>query len=103
MQSLRASTFVDFAGTSPGRSLSLRESYLRDRCHDNRVAVARLQRGLALLAGPLILTVYGLNWIGAATPLSLFAISGLILTSNTMAYRKPLLSRMRRIVCCILN
>ncbi len=41
--------------------------------------------GLAIFAGPVVLTVYGANWTSAALPLSMLSLSGLIMTSVTMA------------------
>ena len=42
--------------------------------------------GAAVLAGPLIMLVYGQRWIGVATPLALLNISGIIFVSTTMTW-----------------
>jgi len=74
--------FVDFAERQR-RGLPLRDIYLR--------IVAMVTgflwpafAGLAILAGPIILTIYGPVWTGAAFPLSMLAIAGLVLTAATM-------------------
>ena len=76
--------FVDFA-EQHRRKLSLRESYLR--------IVSMLTAflwpaflGLAILARPIVLTIYGENWIEAALPLSLMSIAGVLYVSITMTH-----------------
>ena len=77
---------VVFVGFSEHRrrGLPLHDTYLR--------AVAMMTAllwpafaGLGILAGPVILTVYGPEWTGAALPLSLLAVSGIVMVANTMA------------------
>lgn len=76
--------FVDFSNeVRAGRPL--RERYLK---------VLEVMSGLmwplfgvvALLAGPLVNLVYGARWHGAANPLSLLCISGIIFVSTTMVW-----------------
>jgi O-antigen/teichoic acid export membrane protein len=73
------------------RSLPLRDIYLR--------VVAMVtgllwpaSAGMAILAGPIVLTIYGPNWVSAAPVLSLLAIAGLIGSSITMTYEIYLVS-----------
>jgi O-antigen/teichoic acid export membrane protein len=42
--------------------------------------------GLAILAGPLILVVYGKMWLAAAPPLAALAVSSIVLVSITMSW-----------------
>jgi O-antigen/teichoic acid export membrane protein len=76
--------FVDFSERRR-RSLPLRESYLRVVA----MVIGLLwpaSAGMAILAGPIVLTIYGPNWVEAAPILSLLAIGGLIGSSLTMVY-----------------
>lgn len=76
--------FVDLAEIRR-KSLSLRESYLRTV----RMITALLWpafAGVAVLAGPLILTVYGPKWTAAAVPLSMLSIAAIVLVSITMTW-----------------
>ncbi|MGI4801190.1 MAG: oligosaccharide flippase family protein [Janthinobacterium lividum] len=76
--------FVDLAEVRR-RGVSLRETYLRTV----EMVTALLWpafAGFAVLAGPLIQTVYGSKWIGAAVPLSLLSISAIVLVSITMTW-----------------
>jgi O-antigen/teichoic acid export membrane protein len=75
---------IDFAERRR-RSLPLREIYLR--------VVAMVtgllwpaSAGMAILAGPIVLTIYGPNWVEAAPILSCLAVAGLIGSSITMTY-----------------
>jgi O-antigen/teichoic acid export membrane protein len=74
--------FVDFS-EHHRRSLPLRATYIR--------VVAMITgllwpsfTGLAILAGPVILTIYGPTWTGAAPLLSMLSIAGVVGTSITM-------------------
>lgn len=76
--------FVDFADHKRS-GLSLRERYLASL----EVITALLWpafAGLALLAGPFILAVYGAKWVPAAMPLALLAIASLIQVSISMTW-----------------
>ena len=76
--------FVDFAAHKR-EGLSLRERYLRAL----EIITALLWpafAGLAVLAGPLILAIYGPQWVTAATPLALLAIASLIQVSISMTW-----------------
>ena len=76
--------FVDLAEVRR-KGLSLRETYLRIV----EMVTALLWpafAGFAVLAGPLILTVYGSKWIGAAVPLSLLSVAAIVLVSITMTW-----------------
>lgn len=42
--------------------------------------------GSAVLAGPVVMLVYGERWLGVATPLALLNISGIIFVSTTMTW-----------------
>ena len=67
------------------QGIDLRESYLRTV----DVITALLWpcfAGLAILAGPLIDTIYGHAWVGAAPPLSALAIAAILLVSITMTW-----------------
>jgi O-antigen/teichoic acid export membrane protein len=75
---------VDLAGQRRHRT-SLREGYLRTM----EVIISLLWpgfAGLAILAGPLILVVYGKNWLAAAPPLAALAVSSMVLVSITMSW-----------------
>lgn len=75
---------VDFS-EHKGRGLSLRDVYLRAV----QLITALLWpafAGMAVLAGPLILTLYGPNWVGAALPLSLLSVAAIVLASITMTW-----------------
>jgi O-antigen/teichoic acid export membrane protein len=76
-------TFVDFS-EQHRRSISFRNSYLRIVAIMTAVLWPAFA-GMALLAGPVVATVYGPGWIGAALPLSMLSLSGMILTAITMA------------------
>lgn len=74
--------FVDFA-EQVRRGLSLRSSYMR--------IVAMLTAalwpafaGLGILAGPVVMTIYGQTWLPAALPLSLLCVAGIVLVGITM-------------------
>jgi O-antigen/teichoic acid export membrane protein len=74
--------FVDFAERKR-RSLPLHESYLRIVALITALLWPAFA-GLAILAGPVVLTFYGSQWLAAAPPLSCLALAGLIGTSITM-------------------
>ncbi len=74
--------FVDFAERQR-RGLPLRDTYLRIVAMVTGLLWPAFT-GLAILAGPLIQTIYGPAWIAAATPLSMLALAGLVLTAITM-------------------
>lgn len=76
--------FVDFA-EQRRRSISLRDSYLRIVAMITGLLWPAFA-GMAVVSGPLILTIYGPNWVGAALPLSMLSLSGLVLTTITMTY-----------------
>ena len=76
---------VDFADLAR-RGIPLRERYLR--------VVALMTgllwpgfAGLAILSGPFIQIVYGSQWIGAALPLAMLSIAGMVLVSITMTWQ----------------
>lgn len=76
--------FVDFADHKR-RGVSLRDRYLSSL----EIITALLWpafAGLAVLAGPFILTVYGAKWVPAAMPLALLAIASLIQVSISMTW-----------------
>jgi O-antigen/teichoic acid export membrane protein len=76
--------FVDFA-EHKRRGLSLRDKYLVTL----EMITALLWpafAGLAVLAGPFILVVYGAKWVPAATPLAFIAVASLIQVSITMTW-----------------
>ena len=75
--------FVDFA-EQRRRGMSLRDTYLRVTAMVTALLWPAFS-GLGILAGPVIHTVYGPDWVGAAWPLSFLAVSGMVLVSNTMA------------------
>lgn len=76
--------FVDFA------SLKRQGIPLRDRYLQVVTVITALLwpafLGVAVVAGPLVRAVYGERWIGAATPLSLLCIAGVLQTSITMTW-----------------
>ena len=74
--------FVDFAERRR-RALPLRESYLRIVAMITGLLWPAFA-GMAVLAGPVIETIYGPKWIGAALPLSILSIASLIQSSVTM-------------------
>ncbi len=76
--------FVDFAELRR-KGVPLRESYLRTV----EVVTAILWpafAGFAILAGPLIQTVYGTKWVGAAEPLGFLCLAAMVLVSITMTW-----------------
>lgn len=76
--------FVDFADHKR-RGVSLRERYLGAL----EIITALLWpafAGLAVLAGPFILAVYGAKWVPAATPLALLALASLIQVAISMTW-----------------
>lgn len=76
--------FVDFA-EQHRRKLPLRDSYLRIVA----ILTALLWpafMGLAILAGPLVLAIYGENWVAAALPLSMLSIAGILYVAITMTH-----------------
>lgn len=83
--------FVDFSERRR-RSLPLRESYLRIVAMITALLWPSFG-GMAILAGPVILTIYGPNWTEAAPPLSMLSLSALIMTSVTMAGEVYVVSR----------
>jgi O-antigen/teichoic acid export membrane protein len=76
-------SFVDFS-EQRRRSISFRDSYLRIVAILTAVLWPAFA-GMALLAGPMVATVYGPDWLDAALPLSMLSISGMVLTATTMA------------------
>jgi O-antigen/teichoic acid export membrane protein len=75
--------FVDFSERRR-RFMPLRESYLRIVAMITALLWPAFA-GMAVLAGPVILNIYGPAWTDAAVLLSLLSLSGLIMTSVTMA------------------
>jgi O-antigen/teichoic acid export membrane protein len=76
--------FVDFS-EQKRRGIPLHDSYL----HIVQVITGFLWpafTGMAVIAGPLVLTLYGSAWLGAALPLSLLSISAVVLVSITMTW-----------------
>ena len=76
--------FVDFA-EQRRQGKSLRASYLRIM----QMATGMLWpafAGLAIIAGPLVLTLYGETWVAAALPLSLLSVSAMVAVSVTMTW-----------------
>lgn len=76
--------FVDLA-EKKRQNLSLRDSYLRVM----EMTTALLWpafTGLAVIAGPVVLVLYGQAWVGAALPLSFLSLSAVILVSITMTW-----------------
>ena len=74
--------FVDFA-EQHRRGLSLRQSYLRIVAMITALLWPAFA-GLAILAGPVVRTVYGERWVEAAAPLSMLSIAGILLVAITM-------------------
>lgn len=73
---------VDFAQQRRNRG-EFRDSYLRVTA----VITGFLWPcfvGIGLLSGPIVLNIYGVNWIGSALPLSILSIAGVIATAATM-------------------
>jgi O-antigen/teichoic acid export membrane protein len=75
--------FVDFSARRR-RSMPLRESYLKIVAMITALFWPAFA-GMAVLAGPVILNIYGPAWTDAAVLLSLLSLSALIMTSVTMA------------------
>ena len=76
--------FVDLA-EQYRRKLPLKNSYLRTVA----ILTALLWpafTGLAILAGPVVTVIYGENWIGAAVPLSMLSIAGVLYVAVTMTH-----------------
>lgn len=76
--------FVDFSNQKR-QGLSLRAGYLGVV----RLATALLWPafgGLAVVAGPVVLTLYGPAWTAAAVPLSLLSVSAAVLVAITMTW-----------------
>ncbi len=76
--------FVDLASLRR-QGVSLRGPYLRIV----EIVTALLWpafAGMAILSGPLILTVYGARWVGAAAPLSMLSVAAIILVAITMTW-----------------
>lgn len=76
--------FVDFADQQR-RKLSLKDSYLRIVA----ILTALLWpafTGLAILAGPVIATLYGEKWLEAALPLSMLSLAGVLYVAITMTH-----------------
>lgn len=76
---------VDFADLVR-RGVPLRERYLRVVALMTGILWPGFA-GLAILSGPFIQIVYGPQWIGAAIPLSMLSIAGMILVSITMTWQ----------------
>jgi O-antigen/teichoic acid export membrane protein len=75
---------VDLAGQRRQRT-SLRDAYLRT----TEVIISLLWpgfAGLAILARPLILVVYGPKWLAAAPPLAALAVASIVRVSITMSW-----------------
>ena len=76
--------FVDFA-EQHRQKLSLRDSYLRIVS----ILTAMLWpafTGLAILAGPVVVTIYGEKWVDAALPLSMLSVAGVLYVAITMTH-----------------
>ena len=76
--------FVEFSNQKR-KGWSLRDSYLKIVA----IMTALLWpvfAGLAVLAGPVVLTLYGQAWIAAAPPLSLLCLAALVAVSITMTW-----------------
>ncbi len=76
--------FVEFSERRR-RGLSLRDAYLRIVAILTAVLWPAFL-GIALLAGPIIYTIYGEAWMAAATPLTLMSLAGVVMTSITMTW-----------------
>jgi len=76
--------FVDFADLRR-KGVSLHDSYLRTVDVVTAVLWPAFA-GFAILSGPLIETVYGDKWVGAAQPLSLLSVAAIVLVSITMTW-----------------
>lgn len=76
--------FVDFA-EQRRLGLPLRDHYLRAVEIITSVLWPAFA-GLATLAGPLILTVYGPKWVEAARPLAMLSLSAVVLVAITMTW-----------------
>ena len=75
--------FVDFS-EQRRQGRPLRDTYLRVTAMMTALLWPAFA-GLGILAGPVVLLVYGPVWTGAALPLSFLAVSGMVLVANTMA------------------
>ena len=76
--------FVDLASLRR-QGVSLRDPYLRT-VETVTALLWPAFAGMAVLSGPLILTVYGARWIGAAAPLSMLSLAAIILVAITMTW-----------------
>ncbi len=76
--------FVDLA-EKRRQGLSLRDSYLRTMDMTTAVLWPAFA-GLAVIAGPVISTLYGATWAEAAPALSLLCLAAIILVSITMTW-----------------
>lgn len=75
---------VDFSRHSRAGS-SLREPYLRV-LEMMTALLWPVFAGCGILAGPLILTLYGEPWLGAAIPFALLCLASLVMVSTSMAW-----------------
>lgn len=82
--------YVDFAERHR-RNLPLREAYLKIIAMITGLLWPAFA-GLGILAGPVVLTIYGPAWTAAAPVLSVLAAGGVLGTSVTMAYEIYLVS-----------
>ncbi len=69
-------SFVDFS-EQRRRSISFRDSYLRIVAIMTAVLWPAFG-GMAVLAGPVVATIYGADWIGSAVPLSMLSVAGMV-------------------------
>lgn len=82
--------FVDFA-EQHRRRLSLRDSYLKILA----ILTAFLWpafTGMAILAGPLVLNIYGEKWLGAAEPLALLSLACVFYVAIAMTWEIYMIS-----------
>lgn len=82
---------VDFADLAR-RGIPLRERYLRVVALMTAILWPGFA-GLAILSGPFIQIVYGPQWIGAALPLTMLSIAGMVLVSITMTWQVFVVSK----------
>lgn len=82
---------VDFADLAR-RGIPLRERYLRVVALMTAILWPGFA-GLAILSGPFIQIVYGPPWIGAAAPLTMLSIAGMVLVSITMTWQVFVVSK----------
>lgn len=82
---------VDFADLAR-RGIPLRERYLRVVALMTAILWPGFA-GLAILSGPFIQIVYGPQWIGAAVPLTMLSIAGMVLVSITMTWQVFVVSK----------